>query len=180
MSSRNVTRLSQKTDTVASDAPKEWRPTWREPKKRRNESPLSTAIARAREATRVTAAVLEPLPAPSELYERSVRVLLAIAEDEDAQTAPRVGAARTLAELATRGKVGGADYEQLSEAELVARREAILARWAAERGLPVSTAAPSEAASPDGDRSPIAEAAGGADSGEVVSAQDQAGEAEEV
>jgi hypothetical protein len=110
--------------TKRDDRPPGWRPEWREPKPRRGGTARARAtLAAVPAAPPSTAAPPEPLPSPEQMRERAFRVLLAVAEDPDAQAASRVGACRVVLD-ALAGRRGGVapdvlpDLSTLSDAEL--------------------------------------------------------------
>lgn len=76
--------------------------------------------------------VLEPMPTAAELFEEGVRVERALAHDAEVPPGIRERAARTLIEVATRGKIGGEDGD-LSPEEIDRRLQLIEDRVAARR-----------------------------------------------
>lgn len=159
----------------AAEKPPGWRDTWREPKPRKRgkrEKPAEALslqpndgwVARARAWL-----ASEVRPGPDDLRDTAINILLDVGTDKDALAGARVNAARTLAELATRGKVGGSDAP-LEPAELERRYRELAVRLFGEeaaRMLPALSSEPASSSPALG--SPPSGAAGlgdGADSGE--------------
>lgn len=104
---------------------------------------------------------------PEEMYDIAVETCVEIAQDDTLDPSPRVGAAKTLAELATRGKVGGTDTP-MDPAEVERRYRELAVRLFGEEAAKLLAPSPasSEPASSDGAEQPPLRAGGGADSGE--------------
>lgn len=98
--------------------PAGWRPEWREPKRRERAEVHARARARVKEAAAIVAI---PLPTPDQMYEAAVQTCMDLCRDVEEQGNTRVAAARTLAELATRGRVGGADVARLTDEDIERR-----------------------------------------------------------